>query len=249
MQRLFALIYGAVAYTIGMASLVYFAGWLGNFWVPRTIDSGPSGPLWATALLNSALFATFAVQHSLMARPSFKAWWTGVVPAPMERSTYSLCSGLAVFLLAGLWQPTGIMLWEAENSLLRMALIALYFLGWFKVTASTFLIHHFDLFGLRQVYLFAQGKPYESLGFVTPGPYRLVRHPIYVGWLTVAWATPTMSLDHLAFALAMTVYILIAIQLEERNLLQFYGETYAAYRRQTPMLIPGLNRILPRVGS
>ena len=239
MQRILVLVYGSLAYGVGMASLVYLAAWLGNF-VPRSIDSAPVTSFVPALLANITLFALFGLQHSVMARPKFKEWWTQFVPKPIERSTYVLFSGVAMFLVMAFWQPVGISIWSFENPVGRALLYGLYGCGWAILVGSTFLINHFDLFGLRQVWLYFRGREYTQLNFGTPGCYRIVRHPLYVGWITLAWATPTMSLAHFGFALATTVYILIAIPFEERDLVAFHGESYADYRRRTPMLIPGI---------
>jgi protein-S-isoprenylcysteine O-methyltransferase Ste14 len=238
MRRFFVLQYGLVAYAIGMASLVYLVAWLGNLFVPHSIDSAPTVPMHQALLVNAVLFGIFAVQHSVMARPKFKQWWTRYVPKPMERSTYVFLSGLALFLLMAFWQPIGIVVWEVQQPIARAIFYGLYALGWCILVGSTFVLNHFDLFGLRQVWLYFRGKPYTHLHFATPGPYRVVRHPLYVGWITLAWATPTMSLVHLVFALATTAYILVAIQFEERDLVAVHGDSYVEYRRCTPMLVP-----------
>ncbi len=242
MKRLLVLMYGLFAYTVGMGSLVCLMGWLGNFLVPRPVDSEPTMSLGVAALINAALFAVFAIQHSVMARPAFKDWWTRFVPRSIERSTYVLLSGLAMMLIVGFWQPMGIVIWDVRNSAGQFALYGLFAIGWVILVGSTFILNHFDLFGLRQVWLRFRGKPYTHLDFATPGPYRMVRHPLYVGWITLAWATPTMTIAHLGFAVAATAYILFAIQLEERDLVEFHGESYVKYRERTPMLIPRLGR-------
>ena len=242
MRRTLILLYGFVAYAVGMASLVYLAAWLGNFMVPRSVDSAPSVSFVQGMLVNTGLFVLFGLQHSVMARPWFKAWWTQIIPEPAERSTYVLFSGIALFLLMLLWQPMGVMVWTVHHPWGRAALYCLYAVGWITLVGSTFVINHFDLFGLRQSWLYFRGQPYTHLDFATPGPYRIVRHPLYVGWITLAWATPTMSLVHLMFALGTTAYILIAIRYEERDLIAFHGDSYAAYRRRTPMLVPSLRR-------
>ena len=197
-------------------------------------------------LINMALLGLFAIQHSVMARPAFKRWWAKIVPQPAERSTYVLFSSLALLLLFWQWQPMGGLIWRVQNPIGQAILFTLFAAGWLLVLIATFLINHFDLFGLRQVYLYLRGKEYTSLKFGTPGPYRYVRHPLYVGWLFAFWATPTMTAAHLVFALLTTAYILIAIQLEERDLLAVHGEEYAAYRRRVPMLLP---RLLGKKGA
>jgi protein-S-isoprenylcysteine O-methyltransferase Ste14 len=173
-----------------------------------------------------------------MARPAFKRWWTRIVPEPAERSTYVLASSLALLLLFWQWRPIGGVVWQVEHPVVAAALYGLFAVGWLTVLVTTFLINHFDLFGLRQVWFYLRGEPYRPLGFVTPGPYRHVRHPLYVGWLFAFWATPTMTAAHLLFAIMTTAYILIAIQLEERDLVDIFGERYAQYRRSVPMLVP-----------
>jgi protein-S-isoprenylcysteine O-methyltransferase Ste14 len=185
-----------------------------------------------------------------MARPAFKQWWTRIVPQPAERSTYVLFSSFALLLVFWQWQPMGGIIWQVQNPTGQTILFTLFAVGWVLVLVATFLINHFDLFGLRQVSLYLQGKEYTSLKFGTPGPYRYVRHPLYVGWLLAFWATPTMTATHLVFALLTTAYILIAIHFEERDLLAAHGEEYAVYRRQVPMLLPrlfGQKRAKPQV--
>jgi protein-S-isoprenylcysteine O-methyltransferase Ste14 len=190
-------------------------------------------------LIDLGLMALFALQHSGMARPAFKRWLTRYVPEPMERSTYVLLSSLALILLFACWQPLGGVVWHLEGTLARSATYVLFGAGWLLVLVTTFLINHFDLFGLRQSWLYFRGVPYTPLPFVVPGPYRLVRHPLYVGWLTAFWATPTMTASHLVFAVVITAYILVAIVFEERDLIAAHPE-YAEYRRRVPMLVPGL---------
>lgn len=235
--RITAFFYGAICYLAFLASFIYAIGFLGNFGVPKSIDSGPQLPLGAALAINAALLALFALQHSIMARQWFKTAWTRIVPVPVERSTYVLFSSVALILLFWKWEPMGGVIWNVESTFGKLALDALYAAGWLTVLATTFLIDHFDLFGLRQVWLYLVGRPYTSLGFRTPGPYRYVRHPLYVGWLLVFWSAPVMTVAHLVFAIATTAYILIAIQFEERDLVRFHGE-YAEYRRQVPMLVP-----------
>jgi methanethiol S-methyltransferase len=237
--RITVFLYGVVCYVATLASFVYAFGFLGNFGVPKSIDSGRQMPFALALAINVGLLLLFALQHSIMARPWFKAAWTRIVPVAAERSTYCLVSSLALFLLFWKWQPMGAVLWTVNSASGRMALNALYVIGWLVVLAVTFLIDHFDLFGLRQVWLYLIGRPYTALAFRTPGPYRLVRHPLYVGWLMVFWSAPVMTSAHLVFALATTIYILVAIQFEERDLTRSHPE-YAEYRRQVPMLVPGV---------
>jgi len=235
--RITAFFYGVVCYLAFLATFVYAIGFLGNFGVPKSIDSGPQLPFTQALAINFALLGLFAIQHSLMARPWFKAAWTRIVPEPAERSTYVLLSSVALLLLFWKWQPMGGVIWNVESAPGRLALQVLYAVGWLTVLATTFLIDHFDLFGLRQAWLYLRGRPYTSPGFRTPGPYRYVRHPLYVGWLLVFWSAPVMTSAHLVFAIATTAYILVAIQFEERDLLRSHGE-YAEYRRRVPMLVP-----------
>ena len=238
MRRMSVFTYGVTCYLMFLGTFLYAVGFVGNFLVPKSLDSAPEMTFGRALLVNLGLLGLFALQHSLMARPAFKRWWTKLVPPPVERSTYVLFSSLALLLLFWQWQPMGGTIWHIENSTGRLLLYGLFTCGWLLVLVSTFLINHFDLFGLRQVYLYLRGKEYTSLQFATPGPYKLVRHPLYVGWFLAFWATPTMSAAHLVFALLTATYILIAIQLEERDLLAAHGEAYAEYRRQVPMLVP-----------
>jgi protein-S-isoprenylcysteine O-methyltransferase Ste14 len=238
MHRIGVFLYGVVAYACFLATFLYAMGFVGGFGVPRSIDSQAEGPFGVALLVDLLLLGLFALQHSVMARPAFKRWWTRIVPEPAERSTYVLASSLALALLFWQWRPVGGVVWQVDHAVGRAVLHAVFAAGWLTVLVTTFLINHFDLFGLRQVWLHLRGEPYRPLGFVTPGPYRHVRHPLYVGWLFAFWATPTMTAAHLVFALATTAYILIAIRLEERDLGAIHGEQYAQYRRSVPMLIP-----------
>ena len=234
--------YGVVCYLIFFATFLYAIGFVGNIWVPQSIDAAPRLATSEALLINLLLLGVFAIQHSVMARPGFKRWWTRVVPEPAERSTYVLFSSLALIVLFTYWQPLGGMIWQVHDPGGQFTLYSLFAFGWGLVLVSTFLINHFDLFGLRQVWLYLRGQDYTPLSFVTPGPYKLVRHPLYVGWLFAFWATPTMTVTHLVFALATTAYILIAIRLEERDLIACHGERYHDYRRQVPMLVPRIFR-------
>jgi len=236
-KRILAFVYGVACYLAFFATFLYAIGFIGNFWVPKSMDSGPQMPLSSALAINIALLGLFAVQHSVMARQWFKAAWTKAVPQPVERSTYVLFSSLALILLFWKWQPLGGVVWSVDGMAERLALNTLYALGWITILIATFLINHFDLFGLRQVWLFLIGKPYTGLPFATPGLYRYVRHPLYVGWFLVFWAAPVMTVTHLIFAIATTAYILIAIQFEERDLMKMHRE-YAEYRRRVPMVLP-----------
>jgi methanethiol S-methyltransferase len=242
LKRVAFFVYGSLSYVIFLGTFLYAIGFIGNFGVPRTLDGAPNRPLGIAFLIDAGLLTLFAVQHSVMARKWFKDWWTRIVPKPLERSTYVLFSSVALILLFWQWQPLGGVVWSVEDPFGQIVLRVLFGFGWALVLVSTFLINHFDLFGLRQVWLYLLGKSYTTLNFGTPGPYRLVRHPLYVGWLFAFWSTPTMTLAHLLFSAATTAYILLAIQFEERDLIREHGESYEAYRRSVPMLVPFTQR-------
>ncbi|HEX7235547.1 MAG TPA: isoprenylcysteine carboxylmethyltransferase family protein [Gammaproteobacteria bacterium] len=239
--RIFAFLYGAIAYAVFFATFLYAVGFVGNFGVPKSMDSPAAGPLLTALLIDGALLAVFALQHSIMARPVFKRALTSVVSPVIERSTYVLASSLALILLFWQWRPIGGVVWSVENPIGIALLYAGLAFGWGLVLVTTFVINHFDLFGLRQVWRHLKGEPQQGLKFVTPVLYRIVRHPLYVGWFFAFWCTPTMTVTHLFFAVMTTAYILIAIQLEERDLMREHPE-YAAYRASVPMLIPFLRR-------
>lgn len=237
-RRLSYLAYGLAAYIMFLGVYLYAYGFVMNIAAPCSIDA-PSAPLdQLPAVTNLVLLAAFGVQHSLMARPTFKRWWTQFVPEPLERSTYVLLSNILMIALFLFWRPMPTLIWNVQFPLARAALLGLNAAGWLLVVVATLLLNHFDLFGLRQVWLYFRNRPYTRLPFRMPFLYRHVRHPLYVGWLAAFWITPTMSAGHLLFALSMTAYILIAIYFEERNLLEAHGESYAAYRRKVPMLAP-----------
>lgn len=237
LHRTSVLLYGTVAYAAFLATISYAAGFVGNFLVPKSIDSDPTMPFWTALLINAGLLALFAVQHSVMARPFFKRWITRFIPEAAERSTYTLTASLALAVLFWFWQPMGGVVWHVENQIGRYLLHAGCAFGWLVVLATTFLINHFDLFGLRQVWLHFRNRPYTTLQFRTPGPYKLVRHPLYLGFFFAFWSTPTMSAAHLFFAVMTAGYILVGIRLEERDLQNALPE-YAEYKRRTPMLVP-----------
>lgn len=245
MIRALALFYGAVSYAVFLATIVYAIGFVGGFAVPRHIDSGTAPGMPIALIIDLALLGLFAIQHSGMARPGFKRWWTRIVPESIERSTYVLLSSLVLLLLFALWQPLPQVVWMAGNDTARIALHVLSGIGWLLVFSSTFLINHFELFGLQQAW--RHGRRHDGGGippFVTRAFYRIVRHPLMLGFLVAFWAAPTMTLGHLLFALATTGYILVAVKfLEERDLVATYGETYRDYQRRVPMIVP-----LPRRG-
>ena len=241
MKRWLIFFYGVACYAIAFVTLLYAIGFVGNLWVPKSIDSAPRLPLGLALLIDGGLLGLFAIQHSVMARPGFKRWWTRIVPQEAERSTYILFTSIALVIMFVYWEPLGGSVWDVQSPLAQQLLYGGFTFGWFLVFLSTFLINHFDLFGLRQIWLQLLGKPYRPLPFKTPMLYRIVRHPLYVGLLLAFWSTPIMTLTHLVFAIATTAYILIAIQLEERDLLAEHPE-YARYRKRVPMLVPFLKR-------
>jgi protein-S-isoprenylcysteine O-methyltransferase Ste14 len=241
-KRILFFAYGSLSYLIFLGTFLYAVCFIGNFGVPRTLDGAASGPWGISFAIDVGLLTLFAAQHSIMARKWFKDTWTRIVPKVVERSTYVLFSSLALILLFWQWRPLGGVVWSVENPGGRLVVRVLFAFGWGLVLLSTFLINHFDLFGLRQVWLYLIGRPYHTLRFATPGPYRLVRHPLYVGWLFAFWMTPVMTLAHLLFSIATTAYILLAIQFEERDLVRDHGETYERYRKSVPMLVPFIRR-------
>jgi methanethiol S-methyltransferase len=239
MMRFIGLLYGLVAYAIGLGSIVYAVGFVANLAVPKSIDIGGTSLPWQQAVVvNLALLTAFALQHSVMARPGFKRWWTRIVPHPIERSTYVIAAGLVLIALFRYWEPIPALVWSVEEPALRTLLAAVYFAGYGVLVLSTFLIDHFNLFGLSQVFNAWRGRTTTETPFRTPFLYKLVRHPIYLGLLMAFWATPDMTVGHLLFSIATTGYILIGIALEERDLVALYGDTYRAYRQRVRMLLP-----------
>ena len=241
MGRVGVFVYGVVCYAMFLGVFLYSFGFVTGWWVPKTIDSPRvTVSMWISIAANLGLLVVFGLQHSVMARPTFKRWWTRIIPPAAERSTYVLMSNLCLIALFIAWQPLPMIVWDVHNAAGRTALWALCIAGWLMVLISTFLINHFDLFGLRQVWLHFRGREYTHLPFGTPLFYKHIRHPLYVGWITAFWATPTMTLGHLFFAAITTLYIVVAIFFEERNLVEHFGERYEAYRRGTGKFIPRL---------
>jgi protein-S-isoprenylcysteine O-methyltransferase Ste14 len=235
-------VYGVCAYLIFLATFLYAVAFVGGFAVPNRLDGLLQTRVLSAVMIDTALLGLFAVQHSIMARPWFKERWTQIIPWALERSTYVLCASLALALVIWQWRPIGIQIWSVQDSVASAVLWTLFASGWGIVLVVTFLINHFDLFGLRQVWLPLIGRPYTPVHFVTPLPYRLVRHPLYFGFLLAFWMTPNMTLAHLVFAILTTIYILVGIQLEEGDLVAEHGTTYENYRRAVPMILPRLRR-------
>ena len=240
MSRVVVFVYGLICYAISLGVFVYGMGFIVGLLTPTTLDGVPDRPLTAALGIDLGLLAVFALQHSGMARPAFKRWWTRIVPEAAERSSYLLVSSLALGALFVFWAPIGGIVWQAPAGIARAAVIGLYLFGWLLLLYTTFLIDHFDLFGLTQVWRHLTREPYRPPQFHTPSLYKLVRDPLYIGWLTIFWAAPTMTVSHLVFAVATTAYILIAIRFEERDLVSAFGERYTTYRERTPMLMPRL---------
>jgi protein-S-isoprenylcysteine O-methyltransferase Ste14 len=239
MGRLSVFVYGAVSYAIFFGTFLYAAAFVGNLGVPTALDGAPIGPVGTALLINVALLGLFAVQHSVMARPAFKRWWTRIVPESIERSTFVLAATAALALLLWQWRPIADpVIWTVENRVAVVTLHAVFWLGWAVLLTATFLINHFELFGLRQVFARMLGRTIPASEFRTPFLYRHVRHPIYLGFLLGFWATPHMTAGHLLFAVATTGYILIGIYFEERDLIAQFGDRYRRYREQVGMLLP-----------
>ncbi|MFT3724386.1 MAG: isoprenylcysteine carboxylmethyltransferase family protein [Hyphomonadaceae bacterium] len=238
MSRFGIFTYGLLSYAVFLGVFVYAIGFIGGFVTPTTLDGAPTMPMGMALAIDLGLLTLFAVQHSGMARPAFKRWFTKFVPEAAERSTYVLMSSLLLVGLFVMWQPIGGVVWDAPEGAVRTTITVFYMLGWALLLYTTFLIDHFDLFGLKQVWRALLDRPYVAPQFHTPSLYRVVRHPLYIGWLMIFWFAPTMTIAHLVFAAVTTAYILVAIQFEERDLVDAFGDTYENYRKSTPMLIP-----------
>jgi protein-S-isoprenylcysteine O-methyltransferase Ste14 len=238
MGRILAFAYGVAVYVVFLGTILYAIGFVTGFAVPKTIDTGWPGPVGEALIVNILLMSLFAVQHSVMARKPFKQWWTQFVPASIERSTYVLLASLALILLFWLWRPMPTIVWQVNEPTLAMALLGLSLFGWFLVFLSTFLINHFELFGLHQVLLNLAGRAAAEPRFKTPVLYKLIRHPIYLGFIIAFWAAPVMTVGHLLFAAVTTAYIFVGIALEERDLIEMFGDEYRRYRQRVAMLVP-----------
>jgi protein-S-isoprenylcysteine O-methyltransferase Ste14 len=241
MKRILIFLYGIIAYLVFLVAFLYAIGFVGNIIVPKSIDSGtPTESTTTAILINVVLMSIFALQHSIMARPAFKRWWTKIIPKAMERSTYVLLSSLALFLLYWQWKPLTANIWDvSDNQVLSGILNALFIVGWGIVLLATFMINHFDLFGLKQVYNNLKSIPPQQMTFKLTWLYSIVRHPIMLGFLIAFWSAPVMSAGHLLFAVVTTAYILVAVKfLEERDLLKEFGEQYKSYQNKVPMIIP-----------
>jgi len=242
MGKLIGFLYGLVAYLVFFVAILYAIGFVTGMVVPKTIDSGPVGPAMEAIIIDLLLMSLFAVQHSVMARPQFKRWWTQFVPVAVERSTFVLFASLALLLLYWQWQPIPAVVWQVSNPQTATALLGFELIGWALVFASTFLINHFELFGLHQVTNNLAGKPMPKVRFRTPALYKLVRHPIYLGFLIAFWAAPVMTAGRLLFAAVTTAYIFVGIALEERDLVAVFGDEYRRYRQRVAMIVPFLGR-------
>ena len=242
MKRSVFFVYGVMCHLLFLATFAYMAGFVGNLVVPKSIDTPTATPLAAAVAINLILVLGFGLQHSIMARPAFKRVWTRYVPQPIERSTYVLISCIATIVLMWQWRAIDPVVWDVEQPIGRTVLWALFAAGWLMVPVVSLMINHFDLFGTRQVWLYLRGEEYTPLPFRTPMLYGYIRHPLYIGWALAFWATPTMTVGHILFALPLTVYMVLAARIEERDLIDHFGTTYISYRQQVPAFVPSLTR-------
>jgi len=244
-SRIGCFLYGAVVYVVFLATFSYMIGFVGNLVVPKSIDTGEAGPTGLAIVVNALLLSLFAIQHTIMARPGFKAWWTKIVPAAIERSTFVLVTCIVLILMVWQWRAMPEIVWSVESTMGRYLLFGMFAGGWALVLYATFCIDHFDLFGLRQVVLHLQGKNYTHPGFAMPWLYKMVRNPLMLGFLLAFWSTPVMTQGHLLFSILVTGYVFVGIQFEERDLLKALGEQYRLYRARTPMIFPFPKRSAP----
>lgn len=238
MKKTLFFIYGVTAYFIFFGTFLYLIGFTEAALVPKSVNSGEAGAIWSAIAINLSFILLFGIQHTIMARQAFKDKWTQIVPKPIERSTFVLITSFILIGLFLFWQPLPQVLWNIENETARLALYAISAAGWAMVLLSTFLINHFDLFGLRQVYLNLIGKPNTQIKFKMIGPYKWIRHPLMLGFMVAFWSAPTMTLGHLVFAGGFTSYILIGLHFEERELVQIHGDDYVRYQQSTSKLLP-----------
>ena len=238
MKRLSVFMYGVFSYLAFFVTFLYLIAFIGNLVVPKTIDSGLTIGIPQSAIIDLGLLSLFAIQHTLMARPGFKRWWTTLVPEPIERSTYVLATSISLALLCWQWRPMKELIWNVDNATGKAILFAFFFFGWGLALLSSFVINHFDLFGLRQVWFYLRNQKYSTVEFQMKSLYKYIRHPLVLGIIVGSWVTPRMTMGHLLLAVTFTAYILVGIQFEEHDLVHFFGENYTNYRRRVPMLIP-----------
>ncbi len=238
MGRVATLVFGVISYLIFFVTFLYAIGFIGNLVVPKTIDTGTSSSFAKALIINTLLLGLFALQHSLMARQSFKHWWTKIIPKQTERSTYVLISSLLLILLFWQWKPMTGIVWDTSGTIGGTILLVIFALGWSLVLFGSFMIDHFELFGLKQVFFYFNEWEYQAPEFQAPYLYKYVRHPLMLGFILAFWAIPTMTVGHLMFSIVTTVYILVGVTFEERSLVNYHGEKYRRYREQVPMLIP-----------
>jgi protein-S-isoprenylcysteine O-methyltransferase Ste14 len=237
-MRILYFLYGITTYVIFFCTFLYAIGFVGNFFVPKSMDTGQSGSLGEALIINMLLLSVFAIQHSVMARKGFKKAWAKIIPAALERNTYVLFSSLALILIFWQWQPMGDVIWDVSNTTLGSILIGISLFGWFFVLISTFLLDHFELLGLKHAFYNLTGKEMANSRFKTPGLYKIIRHPIYLGFTIAFWATPVMTTAHLLFAIGTLGYTLVGIYLEEKDLISLFGDEYIAYKSRVSMLFP-----------